>query len=112
MSAVSEERLRIPVSVILTPGVGLDAVRAARVLLDESAERVLGLAASRERGRALGSLPGRGGHTSLRHDSTETIFPASSGWIEFGDELDVFTAFCVCDDFFQLKRSLGEFDFC
>ena len=31
---------------------------------------------------------------------------------EFGDELDVFTAFLVCDDFFQLKRSIDEFAFC
>ena len=41
-------------------------VRAARVLLGESAKRVLGLAVSRGRGRALGSLSGRGGCTSLR----------------------------------------------
>ena len=43
-----------------------DAVmRAARVLLDESVERVLGLAVSRGRGRGLGSQPGRGGRPSL-----------------------------------------------
>ena len=42
------------------------AVRAARVLLGESAECVLRLAVSLRRGRALGSQPGRGGRPSLR----------------------------------------------
>ena len=66
MSAVSAGPVRGAVG---PPAVAVgppNALRAARILLGESVGRVPGLAAYRGRGSALGSLPRRGGCTSLR----------------------------------------------